>query len=548
MTRMLAVNWNAHTLRFVHAEGDRQGRLRLLDAGRVPIREAGEAADSSILAVLKRTVIAQKAEKSRLLILLNRGSVDSATFKVPPATEAELPAIVRNMAMRSIPGTSDESLLDFVAYPAAADGTRSVSAMALLADDQQLIRGIIQEFAGRPLRILVGGHPLRVFADGQTEGNERQTTLIVARGTDAADVLVTTGGLPILSRTIRLASGVPRDEIIRYLTAETQRTLISASGQMSEQPIAVDRILVAGGEEQTSGLDLALSRQFGAEATIVRPDLLLEQSAGATIADGALQMVASGSYANLLAALKEEAIGVQPVVDFANPKRPPVQGRRSRQILAVVAVVLMMAGGGWYWVWSQFAEIDAENSRLTVRLNELNDLVKDTQAKRRLASSLSAWEKNRFSWLDELRDLTQRMPSSPDLVVQQLSISPAGVGRATVSFRGVGKQPEVIQDMERRLRDGFHELRIPGIREQQEGNKSTWSFQTTMTIRSRNPSQYKGPSEVAEKVTASKGSGVAKGGPDKAVAGNGIVAGRANPSSKSDQSGRGDDGSGVADK
>ena len=67
-----------------------------------------------------------KADKSKLLILMNRGSVDSATFSVPPAAESELPALVQNMAVRDIPGATDQTPIDFIAYPTRPDGTRKI--------------------------------------------------------------------------------------------------------------------------------------------------------------------------------------------------------------------------------------------------------------------------------------------------------------------------------------------------------------------------------------------------------------------------------------
>jgi hypothetical protein len=116
-----------------------------------------------------------------------------------------------------------------------------------------------------------------------------------------------------------------------------------------------------------------------------------------------------------------------------------------------------------------------------------------------LATSLAAWEKNRISWPDELRDLTNRIPSSPDLVVQQLTISSAGSGSAVATFRGVGKQPEVIARMESALRDKYHDIRVPGVREQQNGNKVVATFQATLNIRKRTSSQYQGSDLTPEK-------------------------------------------------
>ena len=88
-----------------------------------------------------------------------------------------------------------------------------------------------------------------------------EATLVVSRGDDVADVLLCVGGLPFLSRTIRLAADVPQFEINRYLQAETQRTLISAGGQMA-QPPRIAHVVIVGNEQQTEGLDDTLSEHF----------------------------------------------------------------------------------------------------------------------------------------------------------------------------------------------------------------------------------------------------------------------------------------------
>lgn len=491
MPRLLVINWNARTLRYVHTDADRQGRLRIVDAGQDELTPEGEIGPAMVTGV-QQLVRRLKAEKSKLLILMNRGSVDSATFSVPPANESELPALVQNMAVRDIPGATEQTPIDFIAYPKSPDGTRIISAMTLVAEDHALVRQLIQQSGCKSQRVLISTHPLRVYVpellriEQKNSGSTDAATLIVSRGNDVADVLLCADGLPLLSRTIRLAADVPQSEINRYLRSEMQRTLISAGGRIA-RAAKIAYVVIVGNEGQTGGLDDLLADHFQVVAAVVRPNSLLADF------DPELpfaNVVNSGSFAPLLAAAFEEATSVVPAIDFANPRRPPVQTSPLKKIVAVAATLLLLGGGGFYYVWSQFNEIDEENARLTIRLNELNEIVKDTQARRSLVTSLSAWEKNRISWPDELRDLTERIPSSPNLTVQQLTISSAGAGTAVATFRGVGKSPEVIATMENKLRDKYHVIRVPGVREQQDGNKVVSTFQATLTIRKRSASQY----------------------------------------------------------
>jgi len=491
MPRLLVINWNARTLRYVHTDADRQGRLRVLDAGQEELPAEGELS-AAIVTGVQQLVGRLKAEKSKLLILMNRGSVDSATFAVPPASESELPALVQNMAVRDIPGATDQTPIDFIAYPTRPDGTRNISAMALVAEDLVLVRQLMAQSGCKSHGVLVSTHPLRSFVpellriEQQASGDSDSASLIISRGDDVAEVLLSAGSLPLLSRTIRLAADVPQFEINRYLRSETQRTLISAGAQLA-YPAKIAHVVIVGNEEQTAGLDDVLSEHFQVVAAVVRPSSVLADPGSV---EPSVNIVNSGSFAPLLAAAFEDAASVTPAIDFANPRRAPMKTSPIKKIAAAVTAVSLLVGGGFYYVWSQFSEIDDENARLVTRLNELNEIVKDTQSRRSLVTSVAAWEKNRISWPDELRDLTERIPSLPDLTVQQLTISSAGPGTAVATFRGVGKSPEIIAQMENSLRDKYHDIRIPGVREQQEGNIVVSTFQATLTIRKRSPSQY----------------------------------------------------------
>ena len=499
MPRQLVISWNARTLRYVHTDADRQGRLRVVDAGQDELPGEGELS-AVIVAGVQQLVIRLKADKSKLIIMMNRGSVDSATFQVPPAAESELPALIQNMAVRDIPGATEQTPIDFIAYAPRPDGTRSVSAMALVAEDHLLVRQLIQQSGCKSQRVLVSTHALRAYVpevlriEQKNSESTDAATLIVSRGDDVAEVLLCADGLPLLSRTIRLAADIPQPEVNRYLRSETQRTLISAGGQMA-QPAKIAHVVVVGNEKQTDGLDDSLSEHFQVVAAIVRPTSILVDS---TPEDTLTVIVNSGSFAPLLAAAYEDAGGQAPSIDFANPRRPPAKTNRLRLYAAAAAVTAALVGGGYYYVWSQFNEIDEENARLVTRLNELNETVKDTESRRLMVKLLSTWEKNRISWPDELRDLTEKIPSSPDLVVQQLTISSAGPGTAVATFRGVGKSADVIATMESKLRDKYHDIRVPGVREQQEGNKVIATFQATLTIRKRSAAEYGGASVTSD--------------------------------------------------
>ncbi|MFO0428637.1 MAG: hypothetical protein ACK526_18865 [Planctomyces sp.] len=495
MSRYLAVSWNLRSLQFVFAESARRSALRIVSAGSHEISTDPASDPTVILNELKQLVSRLHAEKSHLLILLNRGAIDSVTFPVPPATEDELPSIVRNMAQRELPGLSEDTPVDFIAYPPEADETRSVSAMAPVGEEYAQLRNLWTKGSFSSVRIIIGTHTLRAWLSE----DDRQTSMIISRGTEAADVLLLSGELPILSRTIRLASSVSGEEINRYLITETQRTLISA-GSKTSHPIEPEKILLIGNEDETFGLDVALSRHYAMNVDVARP---LSLSDASRLSTEETSVVDSGAFASLLAAVFEASSGIKPVIDFASPRRPPEKINVRSRVLFVAGVLSAVIGAGWYYVSTQFSDIDSEIAGQVARLNELKKNVRETASKRRLVASLDSWAGSRFSWPDELNDLTERFPPRPGMIIHQLTVSPSGAGRSVASFRGTAKQPELIAELESQLRDPFHDLRIPGIREQVDGNVTTWTFQTSLNIRRRSKAQYSGLPPVEKNADSS---------------------------------------------
>ena len=496
MSKLLAVRWNFESLRFVFGESGKNGSLRVIQAGeRIfatssslttdaeqddPAVDDPAAADFSTdpaqhIAALVREL---KASKATLLLCLNRSVVDSATFNVPPASDAELPIIVRNMALRQLPGLTEDSVLDFIAYPPESTGGRSVNVMALAAAEQQQIADIAAKAGCVRQRAIVVTHPLSLFAPPVADDTST-ATLVVSKGQQLAHLLLLKNNLPILSRSLRLAVDMKGEEEAEFIAAETSRTLLTCDTTTGDE-LKIGQIVVVGSEIESASLIGVLGEHLGADVLRVSVRSVVDGEAG----DASVS-----AYAPLVAAMKQEATGSPAAIDFLHPRRPPKATRQRNRILAAVTMAAVLIAGGWYYVHAQFAEATAENTRLKTRLRELDELVKETRSKRNLAKVLTAWESDRLSWLDELRDITIRTPSSPKLVLQQLSAAASGSGYV-VSFRGVAETPDVIRKMEEQLRDTWHEPKTPGIRELKEGQKSVWSFQTSMGLKSRDKEQY----------------------------------------------------------
>ena len=480
MSRLLAVTWNFQVLRYILADTTKDGRFRVVTCGERALETDGDpdGVYSGIQSQVKQVVSELKATKARLLLCVNRGAVDSVRFTVPPCTDAELPVIVRNMAQRQMSGITEDTTIDFLSTPYVEGEPRIVDVMAMADSDEKRVRLIVEESGCHDARILIVTHPLRIFAPPKPAG-DNSATLVISKGEQTAHFLVVQNGLPVLSRTVRLAPNARAVDESQFITAEIQRTLLTAGERLLDGDFT-DAIVV-GTELEANALVNELSDRFPATVKRVSPEILVDGEAGDT---------GIGAYAPLIAALREESTETIPAIDFANPRRPPEPVNYRNRIIAAIAAAAIFVGGGWYYLHAQMSARETENALLRTELDDLKDTVRKNRSRRNLAKVMTAWENSRMSWLDELRDITQRMPSSPAVTVDQFSGSPSG-SAFVVSFNGTGQSPDAIIQMENALRDAYHEPKTPGTREVKNGNESAWTFQTTMKVKRRSADQYR---------------------------------------------------------
>lgn len=481
MSKTLAVSWDSDSLRYVLAETRKRGEVQVLSAGEKSIHDASDSDDSGVPDVVQQlsdVVSELKASRAKLILCVGRGTVDSARFIVPPATDAELPTLVQNMAQRHLTGLGEDATIDFVSFPPLDDGSRQVSAMAMAVADEQLVDALAEVSGCTSISAVVVTHPLRIFAPTPDDG-DRSATLIVSKGLRSAHILLLQHQRPVLSRTLRLALGASREVEAQFISGEIQRTILTTGDQL-ERGVQITNAVLVGSVSETEPLAEQLEGRIDAAVTQVSANSLIE---------GNVSETAQGAWAPLIAAVCESANETTPAIDFRNPKRPPTSVDKRNRLIAIAAVLALIAGGGWYYVDSMFAEWHTKIADVSPQLDSMKDMLKKTSSMRRLALGLSRWERSRMNWLDEIRDLTIRIPSSPDISVRQFAATPSGAG-FTVTFQGTSRSPEVHRAMEVGIQDRYHTTRTPSFSESRKGKDVVWNFRTTLQIKKHSNKEY----------------------------------------------------------
>jgi hypothetical protein len=186
----------------------------------------------------------------------------------------------------------------------------------------------------------------------------------------------------------------------------------------------------------------------------------------------------------------DEVRGGTHAIDFLNPRQEPKPPNRNRLYAGIAAAVLVVASAGGFYVWDRIETVKEENSVVYAEMRELEKLVQSGKTKERMVTAVREWQAADICWLDELRDLALRLPSSRDMVLHKMTLAPARGGGGSVSYFGQVRDPSIVLRMENAVRDSFHAIESRRVQERQGEKDYTWRFETSMTVARRAAEEY----------------------------------------------------------
>jgi Tfp pilus assembly PilM family ATPase len=482
MTRLLAVDWDRREARCVLAATSGK-TFKVLSVGSAPLVDVAEGGGSysDIGGSLRAALDEQHAGRAVTLVGIDRASVDLMNFTLPPAKDSELPELVVNQAMRESQLAGDDALVDFTACSDDPTEPRPVIAAVLGPQQHQRVQEACAAASLRAQRIVL--RPLAAASLFlQTSPNTEDVCLLVNVLAEEADLTVVGDGKPQFLRTVRFPGGLDEDSIAGRLSGEIHRTLLVAQqGVLGGR--SVDRLVVFGGRNEHATLCSRLGEDLSLPVTVLDPF----KAAGVP---GGLAPEHPGRFASLLGMLLDESAGRRHAMDFLHPKRPPKPVDRRRPILAAAGLLAALLLGIGYQTWSEISELDDANEELAQQLRELDGLVKKSAEHRQLVEAVRQWKASEVNWLDEFRDLSLRLPSSRDVIISRITMTPARNGGGQLHLSGLVRDPLVVAEIERRLRDAQHrDVRSDRILPR-SGEAYTRTFEVSATVVPRSKDEY----------------------------------------------------------
>ncbi len=136
-----------------------------------------------------------------------------------------------------------------------------------------------------------------------------------------------------------------------------------------------------------------------------------------------------------------------------------------------------------YIGWSESADQMELIRKRQDKLAGLSKRVNQAAELQDIVNTVAIWQRNDITWLDELKDLSDRFPERNESLVRKMTMSGADNGAGVVDLSVQVNSPEVITELESAIRDDRHSVSSKRVTEISDAEELTWSFETRIVFR-----------------------------------------------------------------
>ena len=470
----MAIDWDETECRYAVATLQNE-KVAVRDAGIVLIDSAEFDSPLDALAMTVHSLgKEEKIGSCPLLISLGRNEVEWLQQKLPPCKETEIPLLLKNQMLREISGSTEADPLDYLVLESFAEGHRVLA----LTISQRFRKSLVRTFrslgyppmrvgirAGNAAALVLHNPALFHEDDAPTEPH-----LVVSIVGNDVDLVMIAEQCIAAVRSFRL----PAEHQQKNLAEEIERTL--TIGLEGENPVPVRHLIVFGEETNTELLHYLSDNDW--TVRFLNPFTLPNVSATKSVNE-------PEKFAPLIGSLLLQSQKIKPVIDFLHPKEAPKPPDYTRPALLTLTLLAIVCLGLYFWNQRVISGMETKLAALTEEYQQVSAEYNQLYSGWNVLRQTQIWEYQNVVWLDVLKDLSEVMPSSTDLVVAQMTLTgPVGNDSrvaGTISLSGMVRDPSVLMKLQNDLHSsGRYRYQYQAPSPNPAGGGYPWLFRTTI--------------------------------------------------------------------
>ena len=452
-SRVAVVHWDRENLHFMVVT-PKSKKVSHSDIGSVPHADVANP-----FVALADHFREHSIQVQRLVVLLSRPELDLLTLTLPPSEATELPALVASEVEQQLGEADEPPAIDFYVLSnsssnQADDGGLSptqattqsgvqVLAFALPASVQRTLQSQITGAGFRAAAICSRQlSPLGILQRRQIP--ESTLAVSVHLYASEAELAICRGSEPILLRSLRINAEDPV-RVAEQIWLESQRCLALLPHEVADLPFSWFVYTTCEASYQ-----VAQALEEHEHITIQPVDPLIGWEV--ELQDQSEGPMKFASAANAGAAW--EFLNDKLPVNLLAPKKPPKAANPMMRWAAMGAAAALVLAIGVYFLLADVSQLGDEVQKLEGELANAKKLTAKYQEKADQVATIENWLSDQVDWVDELNELSKRLPDGQNATVRRLTGS-ANSGSAIIDLAVQVAKQETIS---RNLKEAFAAL------------------------------------------------------------------------------------------
>ena len=448
--KVVAIDWDARTLKIVHAVVGKRGiTIDRVFSVAIP-REIDPSNPDQMGRHIQRALEQEDIRTKHAIVDIPRDQAILNTLTLPAGVAEDLPGMVAIQVAKELPFSVSDAVIDF-AVPPSEEGATTVEVL-VAAVRREVLQQYEETFATAGLKLeRIGLRPYAnkvavcdrlkhampervVFIDvrptlteidvlrGSALAFSRAASVMIPEGIGAEPTLSFVSdspvGEPSGSVVLPMDEGEPEapatiDEVIQTLLLEVTRSI--EAYRAGDPGAQIDLAVIGGDVGVEEQLAEAIQRRLGITTEVYNP----ASSFGWDPDQGA----AAAAFAATLGLVLAQADDTTLHFDFLHPKKTEsVTQQRLRKAPLVAAVIVLFVTAGSVYLHGATKHSREELAEIDQRIDELEGNVRGNKKFLRLVEEVRGFDRQ-YVWVDVLYDIMTALPSNEELVVNHVTMN-----------------------------------------------------------------------------------------------------------------------------